>query len=65
MEDFTNDRVSRRGRRPKEMVVCVELPGVVSGGEGDCVGGDELSPFTHTHTHTHTELCSRCGIGCV
>ena len=48
MGDYTNDRVSRVIKRPKEIVVIVELPGVVGWRERERGGG------THTHTHTHT-----------
>ena len=30
MEDFTNDRVSPVVKRPKEIIVTVKLPGLVS-----------------------------------
>lgn len=30
MQDYTNDRVSDSVRRPRELVVSIELPGVVS-----------------------------------
>ena len=41
MQDFTNARESTRIKRPKELVVAVELPGVVRGREREREGGRE------------------------